>query len=707
MKRIFKTLLALVLCACVVFSSVAVVGAASSTSYPPYPKVEYSYSSSVAVGTLRYISQLSNSSLFYSSYWGGWASNAGWECGTASISMALSYVGINKTPKNILDAGNGITYFTGWGATRIQPSLSTAMSNYLNGNGKYSPPLIHFAKGSYSSAGHYVLLIGQVSSSSYLVLDPASDSTWTLSTSHSYYSAIDEVHQYYNPDAEIDPPIEGEPVITADKYVYTIGDTITLTRNSVENTNFYWLVLYHYDEQIVSTELEDTEYTFVAEETGTYKAYLQVGNSSGGVTSEPHIFYVQNEITDTPIIQSEKNYYKYGEEVTLTRNEIEDTNFYQLIIYHDEEQIVSTSMTEPEYSFIPENDGEYKIYLQVGNAYTGTITSQPYYFTVQREVTEEPLIWLDRDDPTFEYGEDIVIHRCDVLYATEYRLTITGKWNTTFDFTNETEMTIFEGNDLPSGEYEIRAMALNEVSEPVYSNTLYITVNEQHTCDFEYKVLKEPTCEEDGLSLYLCSCGEGWNEVIPAEGHDIIPATCTQAEHCSKCDEEWGEPLEHDFSFSYVDIEPTCEYVGIRIYVCNCKEYYREEIPALGHSYSATITKAPTCNTYGVKTFTCIHCSDSYAEPIAKTNHVYSDEFTVDTEPTYFSAGMKSRHCLTCTAKTDYTPIDPLVPSATMMVTVRKAMINNSTSKEYDFNGDGAVNILDLIKLKKSYAGVY
>lgn len=187
--------------------------AAETLSADPYARVEYGYSASVSVGTIRYMSQNVNSSYFNWNYWptsafGGY-SGPGSECGTCSISMALSYIGINKTPNEILSAHNGQTYFSRWGATMTSPSVAQGMSNYISGNGKYSPVVIHLPK--YSSAGHYVILAGKVSDGVYQVVDPYKDSVWdiTISGATAYYNGItdyiDATYQYYNPNAEIAP----------------------------------------------------------------------------------------------------------------------------------------------------------------------------------------------------------------------------------------------------------------------------------------------------------------------------------------------------------------------------------------------------------------------------------------------------------------------------------------------------------------------
>ncbi|MBQ7345411.1 MAG: hypothetical protein IJW45_05040, partial [Oscillospiraceae bacterium] len=195
------------------------VSAATQSAYAPYAWIEYGYSSTVTCGTVRYVSQVSSDSMFYSAYWP--SSTFGnyigpqVECGTASISMALSYIGINKTADDILTPNNGSTYFSyGWGGSTYYSYsyLSTAMSNYLNGNGKYSPPVIHIP--GYSSAGHYVVVVGQISDGVYQILDPwqraltkmtvsGSSATYTVYGS-TIYDTIDQVHQWYNGSASID-----------------------------------------------------------------------------------------------------------------------------------------------------------------------------------------------------------------------------------------------------------------------------------------------------------------------------------------------------------------------------------------------------------------------------------------------------------------------------------------------------------------------
>lgn len=128
--------------------------------------------------------------------------------------MALSYIGVNKTPSDILTPYDGWTTYTDFGdGKHISPSLSTAINNYINGAGKYSPIVICLRyAGSYNSYtgtnnNHYIMIAGKQSDSTYHYVDPASNTvgTTTISGSTATYGSgtysIIEVHQWHNPNA--------------------------------------------------------------------------------------------------------------------------------------------------------------------------------------------------------------------------------------------------------------------------------------------------------------------------------------------------------------------------------------------------------------------------------------------------------------------------------------------------------------------------
>lgn len=203
----------------------------------PNAETRFDYSSTVACGSIRYISQMSDNNYFYPEYWGSWTGAASSECYTSCISMALSYIGINVTPNEILTQGGGVTRpQLNWGdASFVTDSVENAMANYKNGQGTYSPAIIHL--NGYSGWGHYVLLAGQVSENEYQVLDPAISSVWNITfngnsvtytiNGNTYYDTVSCAYQYYNANASIldtsvEMSLETETPVE-DDYISTYG----------------------------------------------------------------------------------------------------------------------------------------------------------------------------------------------------------------------------------------------------------------------------------------------------------------------------------------------------------------------------------------------------------------------------------------------------------------------------------------------------
>lgn len=203
----------------VVFTT-ADVHAAVSLLYTPYAGLEYEYTENVTCGTIRYVSQNPSSVQYKAAYWGNYSASS--ECLTANISMALSYVGANVTPQNILDYNRSTIWKRNWGGitSYAETTLDVAMANYINGAGKYSPPILHLTGDNCGySRGHYVLVVGKVAENQYEVIDPYCDvynqPTWQItiaddvvnyalsSGSRICSSPLSSAYQYYNANAVI------------------------------------------------------------------------------------------------------------------------------------------------------------------------------------------------------------------------------------------------------------------------------------------------------------------------------------------------------------------------------------------------------------------------------------------------------------------------------------------------------------------------
>lgn len=149
--------------------------------------VNYNLSDSVESGRVRYVSQIGNNDYYYEEYWGKFASYSSQECGTACISMALSYLGIDETPEALGD------YWIEKGYTQGEPfstvfydvpgatgghsfDFEAAYERYEKGG--YSPVIIYFTRelNPYKTGNrHFVMIVDKSGENEYIAIDPASD----------------------------------------------------------------------------------------------------------------------------------------------------------------------------------------------------------------------------------------------------------------------------------------------------------------------------------------------------------------------------------------------------------------------------------------------------------------------------------------------------------------------------------------------------
>ncbi len=147
------------------------------------------------------------------------------------------------------------------------------------------------------------------------------------------------------------------------------------------------------------------------------------------------------------------------------------------------------------------------------------------------------------------------------------------------------------------------------------------------------------------------------------------PAACTvtgtQIRSCHQCctQERAVIPaLGHTYAAS-VTKQPTETEAGVRTYTCGrCGDTYTEEIAKLPaahtHSYAAVITTAASCSQDGVLTYTCT-CGDSYTETVPATGHSYIPQITKEASET--ECGIRTYTCGQC--QHTYTETIPQLPA--------------------------------------------
>lgn len=187
-------------------------------------------------------------------------------------------------------------------------------------------------------------------------------------------------------------------------------------------------------------------------------------------------------------------------------------------------------------------------------------------------------------------------------------------------------------------------------------------------------------CTEGGYTVYVCACGDSYHaDETEALGHNygewITIKEPTEAEEgeakrtCSVCNEAETRVLSKlipDHTHEYTDEvtkAATCATEGIKSYTCSCGDTYTENTPKEAHNYNDSVTAA-TCTTGGYTTHTCTECGYAFADSRTdSTGHSWG-AWENTKEPTTTSTGTAERRCALCNKKETKT-LDKLVEGHT------------------------------------------
>ena len=217
-----------------------------------------------------------------------------------------------------------------------------------------------------------------------------------------------------------------------------------------------------------------------------------------------------------------------------------------------------------------------------------------------------------------------------------------------------------------SYKYQGETMVENGVSyvwlleDKKYDNNggTVIVLPEKHEHDYRYLETVAPSCDNLGYERWQCDgCGNlDKRNYTKATGHNykaitIREATCKQGGLklylCGKCGSFYEESTptgEHKYKTEKV--QPTCRNVGYTNHICEIcgNSYITDMMPIISHSYER-ITKEPTCTDKGYTTSTCTICRQTfvsdYTEP---TGHIWNEGHSVTTS-TCTADGVIEYHC--------------------------------------------------------------
>lgn len=182
---------------------------------------------------------------------------------------------------------------------------------------------------------------------------------------------------------------------------------------------------------------------------------------------------------------------------------------------------------------------------------------------------------------------------------------------------------------IADGSLKKSGSASSEATETPSATTAPFTETKEekpaHKHEYTANLTTNPTCTEEGVMTYTCSCGDSYTESYPK--------------------------LEHQYE-KEVAREATCSKEGEWTYTCSlCGDSYTEEIPKTEHTAGAAqVTKAATCTEEGEQTISCTVCGELIrTETIPATGHT-EGEPEVTRKAGWFHAGLQETKCVDCGA---------------------------------------------------------
>ncbi len=353
-----------------------------------------------------------------------------------------------------------------------------------------------------------------------------------------------------------------------------------------------------YDEEYHLTTLKRGEYckfckgTFARATTGLQDHdYIETVDSQIGNNR----FYIRETCTDCGFESSEyitaksivASYYGVadGEAHTLTVSNLSDRGVSTSILYgNDADSCTKTSA--PNYT----KPGHYTVYYKINYTYAGeTMTENGVSY-----------VSLIADDSEDESDDTVVV--LPTVHEHEYHYLETVAPN--------------------CGNLGYDRFQCNGCGDLMKTNYTQSTGH-----DYSAITIREATCKQGGLKLWLCSdCGDFYEETTPLASH----------------------------SYKSEKHNPTCRITGYTEHICEvCGDNYITNItPIINHSFEG-LTKESTCIDNGYTSYTCTMCSYHYvSDHTDATGHAWDDGHTV-TGSTCEAEGVIEFNCLNkgCTEK--------------------------------------------------------
>ena len=222
--------------------------------------------------------------------------------------------------------------------------------------------------------------------------------------------------------------------------------------------------------------------------------------------------------------------------------------------------------------------------------------------------------------------------------------------------------------NIPKNMTEMLLRCMENGEKLCIEQDLLLDYTELEEHQIESKVIKEPTCTQDGAEERYCAiCGELMEtRVIAATGHhlgkaEVTKSTCTKkgksVQRCTNPGCTYEETIElpviaHAYGAWTVVAEASCTAEGSEMRKCNfCSAVQTRTLVATGHNMGPVEVIPSTCAVKGVSVQKCTRpgCSYAVSEELPLAAHSYG-AWTTTEGASCTTPGSEVRKCSVCGA---------------------------------------------------------
>lgn len=441
------------------------------------------------------------------------------------------------------------------------------------------------------------------------------------------------------------------PQISKSQYWYDLQDRIEISAYA-DGATSYFMSMFKDGNKIISQGVDGGKFSIDASTygKGDYSAYFSCTNSAGTVDTKWIDFSVVGEPGYSDV-RTSAYWFDLSDTVGIT---VDTICAKGQVIGIDKEGVgrVVTESTEPTYEIAASRlgIGNYSAYFTVYNGsggidtkrvdfpivgpatYTDVKASSPWYdladtvsITVDTICAKGQVIGIDKEG----VGR-VVTESTEPTYKIEASKLGVGKYSAYF--------SVYNG----SGGVDTRRVEFEIVNEPKKDATVSVS-KKSYTLDDEVEISVSVQCskyqwigiDREGTGRIITErTTDGKYQVLASElGKGKYSAYFTVCNGSGAYDTERvdftiedEEKCNHNY-MSEITIKPTCNTSGIKTYTCsNCSDSYTEPITATGHTWDAgKVTLKATASTDGILTYTCLSCGETKTESIPATGQMGDD----------------------------------------------------------------------------------